>query len=137
MKTCKNPDCTVPVNEQKFHKKSASPDGLASVCTHCKAEKDRIYREQNKESIKLTKKEYRQTNLEKVKKANKTYYESNKEKIAEKTKEYRENNKEYLKAQKAEYYRSFVGRLVSKNARSTRRGLLRTVHQMEQLLRTT
>lgn len=85
--------------------------------------KDRIYREQNKESIKLAKREYRQTNLEKVKKANKTYYESNKEKIAEKTKEYRENNKEYLKEQKAEYYRSFVGRLVSKNARSTRRAL--------------
>lgn len=123
MKTCKNPDCTVPVNEQKFHKKSSSPDGLSSVCTHCKAEKDRIYREQNKESIKLAKREYRRTNLEKVKKANKTYYESNKEKIAEKTKEYRENNKEYLKEQKAEYYRSFVGRLVSKNARSTRRAL--------------
>lgn len=123
MKKCKNKDCTVPVNEQRFHKKASAKDGLATVCKICKAEKDRIYREQNKNYIQQNKKEYRIKNIEKVKAANKEYYESNKEVIAEKTKKYREDNKDSIKAKKSAYYKTEAGKLVSKNAKNTRRAL--------------
>lgn len=123
MKTCKNPNCTTPVNEQRFTKKASSSDGLATVCKVCKAEKDRLYREQNKEKIQAVKKEYRIKNLEKVKKANQEYYNSNKEVISEKTKKYREQNKEFLKARKAEYYQTTAGKIVAKNAKNTRRAI--------------
>ena len=123
MKICKNPNCTVPVNEQKFHKKASSKDGLAAVCTVCKAAKDRLYREQHSEALKTSKRQYRTENLEKVKRANKNYYENNKEKIAKKTKEYRDKNKDILQSKKSEYYKSMAGKLVAKKAKNIRRAL--------------
>ena len=123
MKKCKNKNCTVPVTEQRFNKKASSKDGLATVCKVCKAEKDRLYRELNKETLREKKREYRINNLEKVKYANKVYYENNKEVISEKTKQYRELNKQVIKDKKAAYYKTEAGKLVSKNAKNTRRAL--------------
>lgn len=123
MKKCKNKNCTVPVSEQRFHKKASSSDGLASVCKVCKAEKDRKYRELNKQTISEKKKEYRVNNIDKVKSANKLYYENNKEVIAEKTKRYRDKNKQTIKQRKSAYYKTEAGKIVAKNAKNTRRAL--------------
>ncbi len=49
-------------------------------------------------------KEYREKNKEKRKKYKKEYYEKNKEKISEKNKEYRKINKDKIKKYKKEYY---------------------------------
>lgn len=123
MKTCKNPNCTVPVNELAFNKKASSKDGLATVCKVCKAIKHKLYRENNNERIKEVKRQYRINNPELLKETNAKYYSENKEKIAAVTKEYRQKHKEELRQKKSEYYKSPAGVLASKNAKNTRRAL--------------
>ena len=69
--------------------------GFCKICTNNNRqkseyqEKQKEYREQNKEKINEKKKEYREQNKEKISEKNKEYYEQNKEKI----KEYWEQNK--------------------------------------------
>ena len=71
-------------------------------------EKQKQYRENNKEQIKKYylkhNKEYYENNKEKNNKECKKYRENNKDKIKQKQKEYYENNKDKLNKQKKEYY---------------------------------
>ena len=82
--------------------------------------KNKLYREQNKDKIKQNKKKYyeqnrdkideknklyREQNKDKIKQNHKKYYEQNKDKIDEKNKLYREQNKDKIKQHKKEYHR--------------------------------
>jgi len=77
-------------------------------------EKNKLYREQNKEKIKEYQKQYRQEHRDKIKEQNKAYWEKNKEKLTEKNKTYWEENKEKLTEKNKEYRYSFEGRIKEK-----------------------
>jgi hypothetical protein len=68
-----------------------------------KKEYGKIYREENKEEIKLKKKKYRENNKEHLKQKSKEYYLDNKEIINQKKKKYQEDNKEEIKLKNKKY----------------------------------
>ena len=65
-------------------------------------ERDRLYREKNKEKINERSKEYREHNKEKIQETKKKYCEANKDKINEKKKEYYNCHKEEAKKYREE-----------------------------------
>jgi len=68
-----------------------------------KKEKDKEYREKNKESISQSQKEYYEKNKDTINQKSKEYQEKNKESIRQYQKEYREKNKESISQKKKEY----------------------------------
>lgn len=66
-------------------------------CAECECERNKEYREKNKEKVR----EYREKNKEKINEYSKEYYEKNKEKA----REYREKNKEKTKERMRDYYK--------------------------------
>ena len=81
-----------------------SKSGELYKCCNVCIEKNKSYREANKEKIAEKKKSYREANKEKITEYGKSYREANKEKIAEKDKAYRE-----AKALYKTYENSFFG----------------------------
>jgi len=78
-KMCGN--CKETKSYDEFHRKSASKDGLKSVCKHCTSDYKKLYRKENYDKIKI-------------------YKEKNKNKIREQHREYtrtRANNDELFK----------------------------------------
>ena len=62
MKRCSGCKTEKPFSE--YHKRSSAKDGLSFHCKSCKSAKDLAYREKNRESLTLAKKEYYQKNKE-------------------------------------------------------------------------
>lgn len=50
----------------EFYNSVSSSDGVSPWCKKCKSERDKIYREKNKEVILLKKKKYRESNMPKI-----------------------------------------------------------------------
>ena len=76
-------------------------------CNSCKKKSyQKLYKEINKERLKLKNAQYYLSNKEKIDKRNLNYYhdENNKEKIKQKNLEYLENNKDLIKKNKSIYY---------------------------------
>ena len=86
-------------------------------CNSCR-EKDKEYREQNKDKLKEYDKEYREQNKDKIKEKKKKYKEQNKDKLKEYqkeySKEYREQNKDKIKERMKEYYEQNKDKLKEK-----------------------
>lgn len=78
------------------------------TCLECSKERNKEYREQNKEYFKEYDKEYREKNREQIKEYKKEYgkgyREQNKDQIKEYNKEYYHQNKDQIKEYKKEYY---------------------------------
>lgn len=106
-------------NTHNFCRCKAKKYSLQSICKQCKRKIDKEYRENNKESIKIHKKEHYQKNKEKISAKKKEYYNNNKdyilahnrkyqkenkEKISEKNKEYRIKNREEILTYKKQWY---------------------------------
>lgn len=91
-------------NSINFHKNKRGKYNLKPECKKCSRERDKQYREVNKESIKKQKKQYRDDNKEAIKERNKQYYEKNKESILEQQKQYNKTNKETIQIYKKQYY---------------------------------
>jgi hypothetical protein len=88
-KICSN--CSIEKTIDLFENRKESADGKNNQCKLCKAYKAKIYREKNKEKIKILNIEWRKKNPEKTKNIYKSYKNKNKEKI--KIKRYEFNNK--------------------------------------------
>jgi hypothetical protein len=88
-KICSN--CSIEKTIDLFENRKESADGKNNQCKLCKAYKAKIYREKNKEKIKILNIEWRIKNPEKTKNIYKSYKNKNKEKI--KIKRYEFNNK--------------------------------------------
>lgn len=72
--------CKIEKDVTEFNKCSKNKSGLKCRCRECEKEDKKIYRENNKEKIKLSKKLYREKNREKIKEYTKNYKIDNKDK---------------------------------------------------------
>ena len=97
--------------DDQFHKRKKSKDGLSPNCKECVAKycnenKDKIkeYYEKNKDDIKAYKKEYYSNNLDKIKTSREEYYNKNRDKFKKSNKKYRNKNVDEIKAYKIKYH---------------------------------
>ena len=77
-------------------------------------QKQKEYREKNKEKIQEYKKIYNENNKEDIKEKTHSYYEEHKEAIKSKVKEYKENNEEKIKNYKDEWYQKNKEKILQK-----------------------
>ena len=88
------PKCGRELDLERFSVKRSKRDGLASYCRDCMAERERAYREANRERIAERERAYREANRERIAERNRAYREANRERIAERERAYREANRE-------------------------------------------
>lgn len=79
-----------------------------------KKEKQKIYRDQNKEHLKNIKKKYNDSHKEKTKEFSKKYYDENKQKILDSSKKYNEENKDKTKLLKESWYQKNKEQILAK-----------------------
>lgn len=82
-----------------FSKNSSSKDGYNSYCKECYKE----YRTEHKDELSQKEKEWRENNKEHKSEVSKEYYQKNKDKIASRQKEYNSTHKEEISANKKMY----------------------------------
>ena len=70
---------------------------------------DKEWRDQNKESLTLKKKEYRESHKDKNKEYSQEYFQNNKELLLKRQKEYREKNREKINEKKKEKFNCDCG----------------------------
>lgn len=109
MKTCCR--CKKSKDSTEFHKTAHRKDGLSDLCKPCNQVKGKLYRQLNKESIRIKAIEYRTNNAEKLKKKRKERYIQNSDILKNKSKKYRENNKEKIKESKYNYQKRNRGKI--------------------------
>lgn len=132
--------CSLIKNLNEFNLDKRAKDGRTSNCKVCSNNKNKEYREKNKDKEKLRKKEwnsknkekiseynknYKKINKEKIKENNDSYYSLNKNKINIKSKNYRELNKEKIKVINRNY----------KNKRLKNDNLFKLRHNIGNLIR--
>ena len=96
--------CGEILHVSKFYKNKGYKYGVMKVCKECHKNKNKEYRENNKEYLKEYHKQHYEENKDRILERNKEYYEENKDRISEKNKEYVENNKKEIKEYKKQYY---------------------------------
>ena len=135
MKKCTKCGIEKPLSE--FYKSSKSKkDGLVSSCKQCRKacssahyqknrdltlEKQKIYREQNKERIREKQKQYGEDNRDVIANRKKNYCETNKTLIAEKNKEFRKRHIKRITEAKKLYCEKNKASILQKNAEYRRR----------------
>ena len=67
--------------DSEFTKDRSRKDGLNYICKICQSKKDKRYRENYKEEIRIRHEKYRETNKMKIKVQGEKYYENNKKRI--------------------------------------------------------
>lgn len=92
VKTCTKCNLEQPLTE--FYKKPTNKSGINSNCKHCCRSATRIHSIKNITKIHERQKEYRENNKEKIRLRRVIYLEENKEHISEKRKEWKATNKE-------------------------------------------
>lgn len=90
-KRCSTCSETKPISD--FNKQSAAKDGIRSFCRKCQAKKFKIYRQNNKEKIRIRQKSYCANSKAK----RKQYRSENKQRILEQAKKYRTQNREKIR----------------------------------------
>ena len=88
----------------RFNKNITTSDGADHWCRECVAERQREYRQQNKDKRKEYDREYYQQNKDKKNEHDREYRQQNKDKIKERKREYYEKNKDKIKDYNREYY---------------------------------
>ena len=100
METKKCSKCKLEKDVCEFHKHPTSKYGVRGVCKVCRSlekEKNKIYRQNNKEIIKIKNKLWLENNPDYMKEYNKQYNLENREKINQRLKKWRyKNSKELL-----------------------------------------
>jgi len=79
---------------ENFPRKSSSKDGLYGFCKPCKAEKDRLYRAENKKKISDKAKEHYQANAERYKAKRRQAYQADPQKFIDASREYKRKRKQ-------------------------------------------
>lgn len=103
-KICSQCDKTLPATKEHFKKSITGKYGLNSLCKRCSSENDKLYRQENKESVRLQKKKYQQENKEQLKVKKAQYYKKNKSEIQTKSKIWYSSNKEAIIERTKKYY---------------------------------
>jgi len=98
--------CGVVKSLDNFGRHKGQNDGKRSHCKSCCKHYDKIYRQNNKEKIKISK----QDNKEKIKEYNKEYYKNNKDKVNKNQREYYKNNKDKVKETQKIYIKKNKGK---------------------------
>lgn len=96
-KICTKCHLELPATNEYFHRDITSKDGLRTRCKKCVCNKQKIYRETNKDKLNKINKLYRDSNKDK----RKAWYEANKDKISEYNQKYL---KTYVKVYAKTYY---------------------------------
>lgn len=105
-------------NSVNFHRNKGRKYGLSSECRKCASNRNKQWREANKEKLAEYQKQYRKANKDKMAEQSKRWREANKEKVLEYNKQYRENNKDKIaetnkrwreanKDKRLEYYKQY------------------------------
>lgn len=81
----------------EFNKDRTKSDGLQNQCRVCQRERQRKYREENREALLEYQHKYREENREEIQEKNRKYREENREALREYQRKYREGNAEYLR----------------------------------------
>lgn len=81
----------------QFYRDNRNSDGYRNLCIECEKKRNKSWKEEHKEEIKVQQKEYMKT-------YNKEYYEENKEELKAYQKEYNKNNPEKVSQRKKIYY---------------------------------
>ena len=105
MKICSK--CGFKKDKNRFSKGKNLKDGLQSMCKDCA----KVYRENNRTIIALSKKSHYENNKNDILQYQKDYYQNNKNNIILVQKEYRENNKDKLSNLNKLYYKVNKDRL--------------------------
>lgn len=93
---------TKPVSE--FYKNRSRKDGQTEECKMCIKERDRRYRDANREAVNERGRRYYEKNKEKIAEKGRRYYQANREKVAERSRRYRESNREEIAKKQRKYY---------------------------------
>lgn len=117
-KICNECGKELPATAEYFHQNKSKKSGFSEYCKQCKAEKDRLYREKNKDTISKRKKSVYKEKYETIKQRVARYFSTNKEKVydykrkwnkknknrkLEYDRRYREKNEETERIRKAKY----------------------------------
>lgn len=128
-KSCSKCKQSKPLNA--FQKDKSKKDGLQVVCKICRAERQKVFYESNKDSFNKKQKIYRELNAQKLREHSKNYYEKNKEKesarkkafyldnkqiIDERNKQYNATNKNKVKMRSVIYYQKNKEKINERNA---------------------
>lgn len=90
-----------------FYSKELSRLRIHSYCKDCINNSSKIRYENNKENIKIKKKEFYHKNKESELNRRKLHYAKNREKELLRMKEYRENNKQYFQEHRKKYQKNY------------------------------
>ena len=101
MKKCYVCERELPI--EMFHKKSSSKDGYCNICKECKSDRDKEYRDKNKDILKEKSKQKRLENQDAIKAKKRQYYQKHKDEISLKAAEYRQTHKEQKAAADKRY----------------------------------
>ena len=97
METKKCSKCGVEKELCEFHKQSSNKTGYRASCKNCRKtekEKNKLYKEKNKEKIRINNNIWLKNNLDYMKKYQKEYNLKNREKLNLKLKKWKEKNRE-------------------------------------------
>jgi len=100
MKTKKCSHCNISKNLNEFSKDKQAKSGYSYWCKVCKSEVHFNYRQNNKEQIKIDKKEYYDKNINSIRRKAKKNYLKHRIKYSEQSKEFYKNHPEITKNQK-------------------------------------
>lgn len=92
MKRCSGCKTEKPFSE--YYKRANAKDGFCSYCKPCKSTMDAAYREKNKESLALAKKEYYQKNKERCNEKTRLDYLNNPDAYKLRAKQWKQENRE-------------------------------------------
>lgn len=104
VKKCTKCGLEFPATKEYFRVAKNNKDGLKCECKICQKEKDKKYRENNREKILKNMGNYKSKNNTKIKQYHKDYYSKNEEKIKKYRNEYSIKNYNKIKQQQKEYY---------------------------------
>ena len=98
--------CSEVKSLDEFHNRKDSKDGKYAFCKICKNNKDKLYREANKEKVKLRTAKWVQENSERSKEYHRQYRKNNKENKKQYDQEYRKSKDDPIRMKKRQYSKS-------------------------------
>ena len=98
MKICVK--CKLGKDISEFHKQKTSSDGHRSICKYCRSNKDKEYRDANREKINEYMRNYSRENYDREKERGDRWRVDNRERFNERNRKYKKAKKYYIKYNK-------------------------------------
>lgn len=97
-KTCTRCGETKPLDE--YHRDKRRGDGRRADCKECVRERNRRYREENRDKRRAYNRRYREENRDGLREYKRRYYEGNRDKILKYDRRYHEENRDIINQEK-------------------------------------